>query len=232
MPQMIVVTDLTRFKRKDIVCLAGIDPQTNKCIRPLPYIRTESCKKLKIFPGGKLVGEFTPSNKRGKPHTEDSNHNGNITFHGAASSSVFKKVLDDSRFESVNDGFGFDLEVGQKSIPDTHRGPRSIITLQVNPDALEVVPNNYDKGKIKAHFHDPSGHKFSYVAITDLGFHDYAMEHHARNELAELNAWLHRQKHLYLRIGLGQPFNGAFWLQVNGIYTFPDKHPLVRSYTD
>jgi hypothetical protein len=152
-------------------------------------------------------------------------------FHGAASSAAFRKVLDDSCVASVSDGFEYPLPPGAKSIPDSHRGPRSIITLKINPADFEIVPNKYDEGKIKAHFTDPAGNGFSFVAITDLGFHEYAMGHHENNDLATLNAWVHGQKHLYLRVGLGQPWKDAFWLQVNGIYTFPDKHPLVRHYT-
>ena len=32
----IVVTDLTRFSNPDLVCLAGIDIETGRCIRPRP----------------------------------------------------------------------------------------------------------------------------------------------------------------------------------------------------
>jgi hypothetical protein len=33
----LIVTDLTRFAKDDIVCIAGIELKTKQCIRPLPY---------------------------------------------------------------------------------------------------------------------------------------------------------------------------------------------------
>ncbi len=47
----IIITDLTRFSKKDIVCIAGINPESGECIRPMPYIKTERCKELGILPG-------------------------------------------------------------------------------------------------------------------------------------------------------------------------------------
>jgi hypothetical protein len=56
----IIITDLTRFANKDIVCIAGINPKTNECIRPMPYIERASCEKLNILPGAIIEGDFTP----------------------------------------------------------------------------------------------------------------------------------------------------------------------------
>ncbi|MEE9258030.1 MAG: hypothetical protein V3U37_00685, partial [Nitrospinaceae bacterium] len=55
--------------------------------------------------------------------------------------------------------------------------------------------------------------------------------------IGSVNRFINNQNKLYLRIGLGRawgPENGiyGFWLQVNGIYTFPHYLPAVRSYPD
>jgi hypothetical protein len=57
MKRTIIVTDLTRFTRPDIVCTAGIDITTGECVRPMPYIKTDECKRLKILPGAMLSGD-------------------------------------------------------------------------------------------------------------------------------------------------------------------------------
>ena len=54
----IIITDLTRFTNPDIVCTAGINPATNECIRPLPYLPTNKCRRLNILPGAIIKGTF------------------------------------------------------------------------------------------------------------------------------------------------------------------------------
>ena len=51
MQRNIIVTDLTRFTNKNIVCTAGIDPNDGQCIRPMPYLPSSECRRLKILPG-------------------------------------------------------------------------------------------------------------------------------------------------------------------------------------
>jgi len=67
----IIITDLTRFSKRDKVCTAGID--TGVCIRPMPYLKIRYCKKKNILPGAVLSVQFTdfknvesPHNKRGR----------------------------------------------------------------------------------------------------------------------------------------------------------------------
>ena len=56
----IIITDLTRFANKDIVCIAGINPETNECVRPMPYIKKASCKTINILPGAIIEGQRCP----------------------------------------------------------------------------------------------------------------------------------------------------------------------------
>jgi len=84
----IIITDLTRFANKDIVCIAGINPETNECIRPMPYIQKPSCQKLNILPGAIIEGNFTPRACTA-PHNEDRNR-AKLKFFGPCTSGEFK----------------------------------------------------------------------------------------------------------------------------------------------
>jgi hypothetical protein len=133
---------------------------------------------------------------------------------------------------------GFEYRFAQqheKVLPPTYRGPRSIITISVDPGAFEIVQDRFDESKIKVHFTDASGQSFRYMPIIDLGFSDYARAHHQAGELDRLTDHISNSGQLYLRVGLSRSYrapNGTegFWMQVNGIYTFPEKLELVRGY--
>lgn len=234
MKRSIIVTDLTRFKNSSIVCTAGVDRKDGECIRPMPYLKSAQCEDLNILPGVILTGEFTPSPDREGPHLEDYRYK-NLTFEDPCSSSEFKTALEHGLFSSVEEGFDIGMGIGQKLVPFDHFVGRSIITIAVEPRNTEIINDSYKPGKIKLNFTDQSGHEYRYISITDLGFHDYAIEHHARNELDTLNKWIRAQDEVLLRLGLSRRFQSndgrdGYWLQANGIYTFPDYHKHIRSY--
>jgi hypothetical protein len=236
MKRTIVVTDLTRFSNPDIVCTAGIDTANGECIRPMPYLKSSICKELKILPGAILTGDFTPSRKLEGPHQEDNIYK-DLKFAGSCPAASFKKVLEGSCFPSVEEGFEIKLSKDQKHLPAGHPVHRSIITIAVAPKDVKIVEDKYNAGKIKIHFKDKSGHSFSFISVTDLGFHDYAQKHRAADDLRAVNNLLHSQEEVLLRIGLSRAFTSTderngYWLQVNGIYTFPHFHEGIRSYSD
>ena len=117
----------------------------------------------------------------------------------------------------------------------SHPVTRSIITISTSHANIEIVEDFYKPGKIKLNFTDQSGRDFKYIPITDLGFHDYAIQHHQSNDLNSLNSFIRAQSEVLLRLGLSGSYkapNGreGYWLQANGIYTFPDYHQEIRSY--
>jgi hypothetical protein len=236
MKRQIIVTDLTRFSNKTIVCTAGIDSHTGECIRPMPYLKSTKCAELNILPGAILSGEFTPSSDRDGPHQEDCIYS-KLSLEGACSSAEFKRALKRGLFDSIEEGFEISLEDRQKHIPFGHDVGRSIITISVSPEHIQIVEDEYNPGKIKLNFLDDSKREFRYIGITDLGFHDWAINHHARRELNMLNDLVNSQKEIYVRVGLSRRFTSpndgrdGYWLQVNGIYTFPDYHRDIRSYS-
>ena len=232
----IIVTDLTRFSKEDIVCIAGIDVKSNQCIRPLPYLEKSTCKKLKLLPGAILAGEFTKPERVDKPHTEDMLHK-NLSYKGPCTSEDFEAVLKASTYSSINEGFENKVPVGTKVIPPDDPPSRSIITLKLKPNQIEIVRNAFDPKSLRLNILDNDGRKYLYLSITDLGFHSLAVSKQKDPDYTdEMNEFISSQQKLYLRIGLGRrymnPHDGrdGFWLQINGIYTFPEFMTKVRTY--
>jgi hypothetical protein len=200
----------------------------------MPHLPFTECTRLGMLPGGILTGDFAFSKNRAAPHIEDCDYK-NLKFNGPGSGKEFKQVLKGSSFASIEEGFEVSLADGEKVIPAGHRVERSIITLQVAPDEIEVVEDGYQVGKIKLHFTDSSGREYRYFPIADLGFYDYAQRHRESGALELLNQQIGEQKTIFLRIGLSRSYRSpqgkeGFWLQANGIYTFPDVLRYIRSY--
>lgn len=225
----IIVTDLTRFTNESSVCVAGIDVASGQCIRPMPYLATSICQKLKILPGAILTGTFTPIPNLTGPHQEDTNHK-DLRFNGPCTSDQFKNALAVGLFNSIGEGFEIDLAVDQKYVPIDHNLGRSIITIRVEPTDIDLIEDIYNPGRIKMHLADGSGRSFRYLPITDLGFYRHAMAHHKTDDLESLNSFIHEQEEIYIRIGLGRSWNNVYWMQVNGVYTFPGYLSEIRSY--
>lgn len=234
MKREIIITDLTRFAPgKPIVCTAGIDDSTGECIRPLPYLEFSNFTRMGIFPGGILSGDFTPHPKRHSPHIEDCNYE-DLKFRGPCSSTDFHSVLSRTKASNVVEGFKKTPQDG-KVFPISSPPFCSIITIRVEPSEIEIVEDSYKPGKIRLHFADASGMQFRHISITDLGFYDYAQRHRESGALDELNSAIADQDEVFLRLGLGRAYDdgrgrNGYWMQANGIYTFPDKLSYVRSY--
>ena len=155
---------------------------------------------------------------------------------GNCSSAEFKAALEFVLFDSVEEGFEMEFDDKQKHIPVGHVVDRSIITISVSPNDVRIIENSFKPGKIQLNFTDQSGHEFAFIGITDLAFHNYAVDHHSRNQLNELNRWIRSQDEVLLRLGLSRRFQppnrpDGYWLQANGVYTFPDHHEDIRSYS-
>ena len=229
----IIVTDLTRFSTTETVCTAGIDVDTGECLRPMPYLKSARCAELNIQPGAILEGDLTFHANATNPHIEDASHS-NLKFHGPSTAEEFKAILDGSLSATVSLGFGIEFAIGQKHIPIQMNANCSIITIKVDPYRIQIHEDQYKPGKVKCSFTDQSGHQFRYLSITDRGFYDYAQRHQDDGILSELQSFLQFQDDIYLRIGLSRAFQiserNGYWLQVNGIYTFPEFHQEIRSY--
>ncbi|MBL4831860.1 MAG: hypothetical protein JKY55_18505 [Aliivibrio sp.] len=230
----LIVTDLTRFSTRDKVCIAGIDIDTGECIRPMPYIKYETCEKVGLIPGAIIEGTFKKTPHTEAPHTEDMYYS-NLKYIKSCSKNEFYDVLSESAFDSVEKGFDIKLQPKQKHLPAGHDINHSIITLSIRPSSVEISENKFKKGKINISFCDNTGKWLNNLSITDLGFHDYAMEKHGLNKLDEINEFINDQEEVFIRLGIGRKFQpksqpDGYWLQVNGIYTFPNYFEEIRVY--
>lgn len=232
---MYVVTDLTRFSPGNPeVCTALVHIATGECVRPMPYFAYSLVRKAGVLPGAIFTGQFFPKAQRVAPHFEDCRYEG-LKYHGPARRDQFLSVLKSNLAPSVSAGLGYNFGPGEKVIPRDKPGGRSIVTIQVRPNDIEIVSSGFQDQKIKVHFVDSNGDRFRFMPITDLGFWDHARSHRDDNTLAELNDHLHGADQVLLRIGLSRPYRApdgrdGYWVQVNGIYTFPAKLALVRGY--
>jgi len=230
----LIVTDLTRFGTPEKLCIAVVDVKTGECFRPMPYFSTSLCAELKMHPGAIIEGDITLMPDAKSPHVEDAHYNNNLRYLEPASSEEFKRALDMTTFPSVSAGFGMDFMPNQKHIPVGTLVNRSIITIKISPYQIDIHEDQFKPGKIKASFIDGLGFSLRYLSITDRGFFDYASKHQQDGEIHKINDYLKSQKELYLRIGVGRQWKvgdrDGYWLQVNGIYTFPDYLEGVRAY--
>ncbi len=228
-----IVTDLTRFKNPTVVCIAVIDMNTWQCLRPMPYLNSASVQTLNIHPGAILNGNITINSNASNPHIEDSSYN-NLKYIGPASAADFKNALDRTLSRSVSDGFGVYFRPRDKHIPVGVAAKCSIVTVKIHQNALNIHEDKYNPGRIKVTLNDGSGHSYENLSITDRGFFDYAQKHQTDGKLADLQSFIESQEEIYLRIGVGRQWQignkNGYWLQVNGIYTFPDFLEEIRSY--
>jgi hypothetical protein len=234
----IIITDLTRFGNRDYLCVAGLTLDGKQCIRPLKnfngkdpaYLTYDGCRKHNVLPGTILRADFQKPASIDAPHFEDSIiASDKISVVRAASSDEFKQALDASAFHSVSSGFGVAMNGGKKYSVQLATPARSIITLRIAPKNFTVFEDKY--GKLRAHVTDSTGTNYQYLSVTDLGFFDYVGNPDTRRmTAAEALAAIHKQQELYLRIGLSRAYEGSLWLQVNGIYTFPNYSLVLRQY--
>ena len=155
-----------------------------------------------------------------------------LKFHGATSAGTFREVLVGTCKSDIVTGFGIELPEGDRGVPPEHELNHSIFTLQVEPRLVSIV-TGYKAGTLKVQFTDSSGRFYTNFPITDLGFHNFAQKKHGAGDFDELNDWINGQEEVFLRIGLSgiyQPPNqkNAYWMQANGIYTFPEAPPGIR----
>jgi hypothetical protein len=233
----IVITDLTRFGNQNYLCVAGLTLDGKRCIRPLKnfdgknpaYLTYSGCKEHNVLPGTILSADYTQPQLIEPPHVEDSIIAGKIRVAGIASSEQFESVLEVSACGSISAGFGVSMNGIKKYSTQLQKPTRSIITLRVDPKSFQVFEDNY--GKLRAHVTDSTGETYKYLSVTDLGFFDnVGIPEKRRMSARDALSVIHRQKTLYLRVGLSREHEGSYWLQINGIYTFPDYSLVVRQY--
>jgi len=232
----ILITDVTRM-HADRVCIAGVDHYGNG-IRPvLPF--PQQIVEQHLYDGDEVlirpravVNVFAEDDpKCAPPHVEDRlwpNAN-QIEVLRYADDKVWQTILGQTCQPSVQAIFETDLLHNNRNItPGT--GVRSLGT--VRPKGIHqfiykmVEYDGREQHDYRLHFFD-GGDQYFPLKVTDLTLQNYADYLHTKERLSleqvsEKLTAIFKRAQIFLRIGLTRPYEGWCWLQVNGIYTFPD----------
>jgi hypothetical protein len=220
------------------VCIAGIN-ESGQCMRPVaedrelgvPKDLLYSESRVIVHPMAKVEFDFHPVRAE-PPHIEDRGFDPNhIVSKGFCSSTEWESTLKNSSFETVDAIFDGLLEEHKWVKPGANT--RSIATLS-RVTALNVqLPEWEGKLKYRLSFKDNSGSTFD-CPVSDWTFQELCYKRikrdsHIRQTVArELSTLLNKADRVYLRLGLARPFKVSpttelrCYLQVTGIYTFPD----------
>jgi hypothetical protein len=228
----LVITDLTRMQQGR-VCIAGYDAQ-ERAVRPvlpppgIPEGALYQAGQPVIFPFALVAFDLQEPDPQ-PPHTED------VRFSPDSARLVRvvqsrEAVLSWSLFESVTDIFEQPVLTGPGYYVLDCQGERSLGTIR--PKAIHAVVyasgDDAEAWDYRIVFEDGQGQIYR-LKITDLCWqyfcHSLRSESHDPPRIAtELTQTLQERK-VYLRIGLSRgwkKFPQRCFLQVNGVYTFPD----------
>ena len=228
----LVITDVTRMGG-DRVCIAGIGP-ANTCIRPvLPsssvresHLRANGAPL--IFPRSKVQFDLLPIPVT-PPHIEDREFDpASILGQGVCDDEEWEATLLASCSASVDrlyDGF---LQEPRYVLPGSLTRSLGTVTNQ------QYISLSLGNSSFRLSFIDAVGEQYQDVQIVDINFRNYGAEQMRRYgsvDLAEtrIASVIRNARRTYLRLGLARAwaaddgrYPAACWLQVTGIYTFPD----------
>lgn len=228
----ITLTDVTHLHGQ-LVCLAGLTNDGLTTIRPLVtdaphYLTIADCTSLDLVPGT-VIEISHPAPNISRPHIED-RPSCSINVVGRCSGEIFESLLDASAVTTFAAGFG--VSVTDKCIPLATVPTRSIITLKTTFANLTVMEDNY--GKVRAHVRDAHGVELRFLPVNDLGICDHVGRAPKRATMDQLNGMIADATNIYVRLGISRQYatNGrdGFWVQVNGIYTFPNHLAHIREH--
>jgi hypothetical protein len=227
----LLITDLT-FMRDGRVCIAGVD-RNLRTVRPGLPLPNHIYKEQLYLENGKVIRPragvdmfLARAPDAEIPHLED--HiwftYGSVEVLREASMERWHNILQRAASQTVEALFGVPIHRNQ-NIPEG-TGERSLGTLKP-----AVIGNLWYKGhdqrdyQYRLKFTDAAEQVFD-LPINDLTFLTY-IERLRKNELTLdyiMNLLLERcqRTETWLRLGLTRPFQGWCWLQITGVYTFPD----------
>lgn len=219
------------------VCAVGIDQQ-NQCIRLFwddkgvlkkhLYIS----EKLVIRPRAKIKFDFHRVSVK-PPHIEDLGFDPNsIVYEGICTDAEWEQVLQDSSFSTVDDIYDGLLQEHRWVEPGANT--RSIGTLSQVRITAAKLPEWSGKLKYKLSFTNNTGFPYDNIPVSDLAFREFSYTEVKKRNCSpatvseQITSLIKSADRLYLRLGLARPWikpdTGRLgcWMQVTGIYTFPD----------
>ena len=228
--KLLTVSDVTDFNSNGQICVAMIDNATGECFRPTsPYFKYDDIKKSNLYPGVTFEADIIHTKKE-NPHTEDAYFK-SLNFNCKLSDDEFQKLLNKTLKNSISEGFNYSkFEETKKYIPVSITSTDcSIITIKIFPSQLRILKDTFNCDKIKAELVDNDGQQFDYLPIKDIGFNKKVSKLLKDNNFdTKINDLAPETEIIYLRIGLTRrhkPKNSnknGYWVQINGIYTFPN----------
>jgi hypothetical protein len=232
--EVLVITDLTRM-RGDRICLAGYTSD-GRCIRPeLQYGHfTESWlyhgNDAAVRPFAAIEFELqrpVPC----PPHTENwLVRPGPAVARGQVETRNRRKCLEGTLDTSVASIFGAPIQNEYGRWIAAGEGSRSLGTVRVRVWDVLHERKVEDRWDYRLIFTDSTGQRYK-LAVTDLAFRYFVdrarklANGSAYTAAEQVSRMLRATDAVYLRIGLArgwQKFPDRCYLQVNGIYTFPD----------
>ena len=230
MKETLIITDLTQMPKGNEVCVVGIDAE-GKCIRPvcergfLKEYLYDSKRGVIVRPGAKVEFDLYPFDVL-PPQIEDMMFNpSSITGRGMFTPSEWENTLRRSSFETVSEIYDGLIQDNAWVMPGAET--RSIGTLA----KTSIIDLYLTPGSVKPRitFADSSDCEFERPA-SDLTLWDRChclVKDRGQDILSvqkELLSSLQGTDRLYLRVGLARPWgqDGKCWLQITGVYTFPD----------
>lgn len=233
MKKSIVITDLTRMQ-EGRVCVAGYDEQ-GQCIRPVlppPGIHENSLYEHGrpiVFPFAVVEYDLTQPHPQ-PPHTEDYRYNPqSVKFIASQTEAQRRSVLEKSRFESVSKIFEQPILTDPGHYIMDGQGSRSLDTIQPK-QVLQAFFEISSESKWQYRLRFTDGEDMLYrLTITDLAWRYFCDSQRAQgvspNRIASTLTHSLQSSIVYLRIGLARgwaKFPERCYLQITGIYTFPD----------
>lgn len=167
------------------------------------------------------------------PHIEDLGFDPNsIVYRGLCTDAEWEQVLRDSLFSTVDDIYDGLLQEHRWVKPRANT--KSIGTLSQARITAITLPEWSGKLRYRLSFRDNTGFPYDNIPISDLAFREFScteVRKHNRSPATvsqELTSLLTSADRLYLRLGLARPWLNpntgklGCWMQITGIYTFPD----------
>jgi hypothetical protein len=220
-----VVTDMQEPR----VCVACLTSDGH-WVRPGPPFGTLTEDRIAsgksfLSPGDVIRLRFTPKRPAEPPHTEDCVCD--MPSHermGALEPAEFRDALGTSLVASVADGFGGHL-VGRAVPPGASCS--SLVTVRASSAIVRV--DYQGTPKFRLHLNDGREWRRE-IPVRDLRLMRYLGHRNARGAEVEthvLNARLKTAKETIVCLGLTRPWarpgeEPRCWLQVNGVFTFPE----------
>ena len=231
MNQELMITDLTRMSG-GYVCVAGY-ANDGQCIR----LHAPRLHEMDIAAGGQplafpaaVVACDVLDHRPDPPHMEDYNFDPySLRLVRRLPGADWQAALERLLFGSVADIFEQPITHDNGYYVQDGNGVRSIGTIQPRGIAsASYTPGEDGVWNYRFGFYDQAG-QFYRLKITDLTWNAYCESlrgpGHAPKDIAARLTQLLKSRRVYLRIGLSRKwakFPGRCYLQLNGVYTFPD----------